>query len=93
MYVASWCSACFCVVLFVGFCTGHFVKVPLNLTYQHCLQHSFFEHLFNLYLFKRQCIKINYQNIFILIGVYVGCAEVCHCFNICQLVSIRLCLK
>jgi len=31
------------------FCTGHFVMVPLNLTYLHCLQHSFFEHLFNLY--------------------------------------------
>ena len=24
--------------------------VPLNMTYQHCLQHSLFEHLFNLYL-------------------------------------------
>ena len=23
--------------------------VPLNLTYLHCLQHSLFEHLFNLY--------------------------------------------
>jgi len=28
---------------------GHFVMVPLNLTYLHCLQHSLFEHLFNLY--------------------------------------------
>jgi len=26
--------------------------VPLNLTYLHCLQHSFVEHLFNLYLVK-----------------------------------------
>jgi len=26
-----------------------FIMVPLNLTYLHCLQHSFFEHLFNLY--------------------------------------------
>jgi len=41
----------FCVVLFVSFCTGHFVMVPLNLTYLHCLQHSLFEHLFNLYYF------------------------------------------
>jgi len=32
-----------------GFCMGHFVMVPLNLIYLHCLQHSFFEHLFNLY--------------------------------------------
>jgi len=43
MYVSSWCSTCFCVVLCIGFCTGHFVMVPLNLTYLHCLQHSFFE--------------------------------------------------
>ena len=49
MSVASWCCTCFCVVLCVSFCTGYFVMVPLNLTYLHCLQHSFFEHLFNLY--------------------------------------------
>ena len=30
-------------------CTGHFVRVPLILTYLHCLQHFSFEHLFNLY--------------------------------------------
>ena len=34
---------------FASFCTGHFVMVPLNMTYLHCLQHSLFEHLFNLY--------------------------------------------
>ena len=39
----------FCVVLCVCFCTGHFVMVPLNLTFLYCLQHSLFEHLFNLY--------------------------------------------
>ena len=33
------------------------------------------------------------HKLFILIGVYVGGAVVCCCFNICQLVSIRLCLK
>ena len=33
----------------VSFCTGHFVMVPLNMTYLHCLQHSLFEHLFNFY--------------------------------------------
>jgi len=33
----------------VGFLYGPFFMVPLNLTYLHCLQHSFFEHLFNLY--------------------------------------------
>jgi len=42
----------FCVVLCVGFCRGHFAMVPLNLTYLHCLQHSFVEHLFILYLVK-----------------------------------------
>ena len=49
MSVASCSCTCFCVVLCVSFCTGHFVMVPLNLTYLHCLQHSLFEHLFNLY--------------------------------------------
>jgi len=47
MSVASWCSTCFCVVLYVCLCTGYFVMVSLNLTCLHCLQHSFFEHLFN----------------------------------------------
>ena len=37
----------FLCVLCVSFCTGRFVMVPLLLTYLHCLQHSFFEHLFN----------------------------------------------
>ena len=38
MSVASWCSTCFCVVLCDGFCLGHFVMAPLNLTYLvHCL--------------------------------------------------------
>jgi len=46
----SWGSTCFCVILCVFLCTGHFVMVSLNLTCLHCLQHSFFEHLFNLYL-------------------------------------------
>ena len=49
MSVASWCCTCFCVVLCVIFCTGHFVMMPLNLTYLHCLLQSLFEHLFNLY--------------------------------------------
>jgi len=31
------------------FCTGHFVIIPLNMACLHCLQHCFFEHLFNLY--------------------------------------------
>ena len=43
MSVGSWCSTCFCVVLCDGFCTGHFVMVPLNMTYLHCLQHYFVE--------------------------------------------------
>jgi len=49
MSVESWCSACFCAVLCVCFCTGYFVIVTLNLTCLHCLQHSYSEHHFNLY--------------------------------------------
>ena len=43
------CVLLFYVVLCVGFCTGHFVTVTFSLTYLHCLQHSFFEHLFSVY--------------------------------------------
>ena len=49
MSVASLCCKSFCVIPCVSFCTGHFVRVPLNMTYLHCLQHCLFEHLFNLY--------------------------------------------
>ena len=49
MSVALWCCKSFCVVPCVSFCTGHFVMVPFNITYLHWLQHSLFEHLFNLY--------------------------------------------
>jgi len=35
----------------------HFVMVALNLTYLNCLQHSFFEHFFNLY-YKVQCVLL-----------------------------------
>ena len=46
----------FCIIVpCVSFCTGHFVMVPLNMTYLHCLQHSLFEHLFNLYYDIWQC--------------------------------------
>jgi len=56
MSVASWCCKSFCVVPCVSFCTGHFVMMPLNMTYLHCLQHSLFKHLFNLY-----CNQFIYQ--------------------------------
>jgi len=39
----------FCAVLCFCFCTGHFIIVRLNLTCPHCLQHSFFEHIFHFY--------------------------------------------
>ena len=45
--------------VFVQFCVFVFVwailscMVPLHLTCLHCLQHSFFEHLFNLYSIDR----------------------------------------
>ena len=29
-------------------CTGHFISVPLDLTYLHCLQHFLYKYLFNL---------------------------------------------
>ena len=44
----------FCVLVF---CTGHFVMALLNLTNLLCLQHSFFEQLFNLYYKKTYPIK------------------------------------
>ena len=50
MSVASLCCTGFCVVVCVKFCSGRFVMMPINLTYLHCLQHSLFEHLFNLYI-------------------------------------------
>jgi len=31
---------------------GRFVMVPFNLTWLHFLQHIFFDHLFNLYLYS-----------------------------------------
>jgi len=40
MSVVSLCCKSFCVVPCASFCTGHFVMVPLNMTYLHCLQHS-----------------------------------------------------
>ena len=57
MSVAYWWSMCFCAVLCVCLCAGHIVIVPLNLTCLHCLQHSFFEHLFNLYFHDNQFFK------------------------------------
>jgi len=60
MSVASWCCKSFCVVRCVSFCTGHFVMVPLNMTYLHCLQHSLCEHLFNLYLYIHHIKDINF---------------------------------
>jgi len=45
-----------CVVLCVRFCTGHIVMVPLNFNCLHCLQHFFFEHLFDLYYIKCRMI-------------------------------------
>ena len=38
---------CCSVLFFVRACL--FVMVPLNLKCLHCLQHSFFDHLFNVY--------------------------------------------
>jgi len=76
MSVESSCSTCFCVVLCVGFCKGHFLMVPLNVTHLHCLQHSFFKHLFNLYLFTT-------NHIMFLCGArYVICGYTIFLFNV-----------
>jgi len=63
MSVASWCCKSFCVFPCVSFCTGHFVMVPLNMTYLHCLQYALFEHLFNLYWHIYIVYNILYLNI------------------------------
>ena len=47
LIIMSFGLVLFCVLVFVPF-LGHFVMVPFNLTYLLCLQHYFFEHLFNL---------------------------------------------
>jgi len=41
-----------CAVLSVCLCLGRFVMVYFNLTCLYCLQHTFLEHLFNLYLYS-----------------------------------------
>ena len=53
----------YAVHVFNKYLTCHFVMVPLNMTYLHCLQHSLFEHLFNLYCYvpglnKQQAVVI-----------------------------------
>ena len=40
--------------------------VPLNMTYLHCLQHSLFEHLFNLYLTVYDNKRIMYKSQLVL---------------------------
>jgi len=82
MSVASRCSTCFFVVLCVGFCTCHFVMVPLNLTYLHCLQHSFFEHLFNLYCI---ILLINVKGRYLIMSVTLGTLCGNHTFVHCWL--------
>ena len=46
-----WLLYMFRAVLSVCLCTDRFVIVPLNLAslHVHCLQHIFFDHLFNVY--------------------------------------------
>jgi len=56
LYFYSVCMLLLCalrvfVVICVCLCIGHLVMVPLNFAFLHCLQHSFFEHIFNLYLY------------------------------------------
>jgi len=69
MSVASRCCKSFCVVPCVSFCTGHFVMVPLNMTYLHCLQHSLFE-LSSIYILNVCCVLVFYV-IFVFMCVYL----------------------
>ena len=63
--------------------TGHFVMVPLNLThmYLHCLQHSFFKHLFTLYLNKHFQWKDIPRQWWLVCGWWLVCAwrSLCLC--------------
>jgi len=43
------------VRVFVSSLVLVFVRAILNMAYLHCLQHSLFEHLFNLYYIKVDC--------------------------------------
>ena len=66
---------------------GHFVMVPLNLTYLHCLQHSLFEHLFKLYYHLQhfcQCrvaVLKNRPGLAFLVS-YITCTKI-ECFIHC----------
>ena len=51
-----------CCSVRVGFCTGHFVMVPLNMTYLHCLQKSL-KIIFSIYILKNT-IADSYSVIF-----------------------------
>ena len=55
IFVTSCCSACF-VLFYVFVLYGPFWLVPLNLICLHCLQHVFFEHLFNSYSDRRELV-------------------------------------
>jgi len=67
----------FVLICMYFLCTGYFVMVPLKLTYLHCLQHSSFEHLFNLYC----------QTAMLRLRKYVsaqrGRQEICVIYRIC----------
>ena len=65
-------GVCVCVVLCASFCTGHFVMVPLNVTYLHCLQHSFFEHLFNSYSVTHKRSLMIYRSVSTILLARVG---------------------
>jgi len=56
--------------------------VPLNMTYLDCLQHSLFEHLFNLYLFTIRPIASKQSYGLTTIGIFslFGGAVVTHPF-------------
>jgi len=76
-------------------CTGHFVMVPINLTYPHFLQHFFFEHIFHLYCYHVDIVYDECLNIFMYCQEIVWFKTINYsvCLSVCcsQLTSIRKC--
>ena len=87
MPVVSWCSAGF--VLFCVFVNYWlFAMVPLNMTCLHCLQHSFFEHLFNLYYTKLSWVCQHNVATLKLSGAFL---QSCFCLLLTQALKVCFC--
>ena len=65
--------------------------LQLHITYLHCLQHSLFEHLFNLYCYIHKW-KWNLQMTYLLWYAYLYCVlrHICHIYFIAVLFQMAL---